>query len=149
MRSLRSFVAVGLLSICAGSGGLAAQQPAATVSIVASAAVLPRAAVQVSTQLLHFHVTSPDEEAVATLDFVVGARAQSDSEVRLILEPVLSSMTFAGEGDGTLSGTASTDEETTAARWIGGGLRTGRLRFTLRAAPGTYTVPVRLAVSVR
>lgn len=33
------------------------------------------------------------------------------------------------------------------ARWTGGGTRAGRLRFHLRAYPGTYVVPLRMSLA--
>jgi hypothetical protein len=45
---------------------------------------------------------------------------------------------------GTLAGAGAV----VAGRWVGSGLRTGRLVFSLRAASGgTYTLPLRFVLS--
>jgi hypothetical protein len=61
---------------------------------------------------------------------------------------VETSLQFSGEGSGTLAGPVAARGMTTAGRWIGSGLRTGRLIFQLRAsAAGTYAVPLRFVLS--
>jgi hypothetical protein len=47
-----------------------------------------------------------------------------------------------------MPGRVDAGASTPAARWLGGGVHAGRLRFELRAAPGTYVVPIQLRVSV-
>jgi hypothetical protein len=62
------------------------------------------------------------------------------------LEP---SISFAGQGNGTLEGSLiSASSQAVAGRWTGSGLRHGRLVFALHDnAPGTYVVPVRFILS--
>ena len=61
------------------------------------------------------------------------------------LEP---SVSFAGEGAGSLGGELSSAGATVAGRWTGSGHRHGRIVFALNAAePGVYTVPVRFVLS--
>jgi hypothetical protein len=50
--------------------------------------------------------------------------------------------------DNAMPGRVDAGASTPAARWLGGGVHAGRLRFELRAAPGTYVVPIQLRVSV-
>jgi hypothetical protein len=59
-----------------------------------------------------------------------------------------STLTFVGEGEGTLGGTVLRAGRSVAARWIGSGRRTGRLRFLLRTRTvGSYTIPVRFVLT--
>ena len=61
---------------------------------------------------------------------------------------VESSVSLAGQGEGTLTGAVGFAGPTVAGRWVGSGLRTGRLVFSLRvAASGRYTLPVRFVLS--
>lgn len=129
-----------------------------TKSVVVTATFDSRTSLRVSSQLLQFDVV--DGEAVAAIDFSAGARTRSGGEVVLTVEParaaegpggaadVETSVTFAGEGDGTRSGALSSSSPAVAGRWNGSGLRTGRMVFSLRsAAPGSYSLPVRFVLS--
>ena len=159
MRSL-SLLAVLFASATAFAPARAAASDTATAVVVVSAQFGSRTSLRVSTQLLQFDVASPGQSATAAVDFSAGARTQSGGEVVLAVEPVRavegpggaadveSSLSFAGEGDGTSAGTVGSITPTVAGRWSGSGLRPGRLVFSLRAgARGTYTVPVRFVLS--
>jgi hypothetical protein len=138
-----------------------AQSPLATVTVAATARVEARVSLSVSAEVLRFIVHDEAAGATAAVDFVAGTRAMPGRDVVLIAElagqleppsggPIGGAMLgFAGEGDGTLAGDLQPGAPRIVARWIGGGQRRGRLVFTLRSvAPGAYTVPVRLSVSV-
>ena len=159
MRSL-SLLAVLFASATAFTPARAAASDTATGAVVVSAQFSSRTSLRVSTQLLQFDVVSPGQSATVAVDFSAGARTQSGGEVVLSVEParavegpggaadVESSLSFAGEGDGTTTGIVGSVAPTVAGRWTGSGLRTGRLVFSLRAgARGTYTVPVRFVLS--
>jgi hypothetical protein len=137
------------------------QSPLATASVPATARVEERISLTVSTGVLQFVVEPGASKATAGIDFIAGVRATPGRDVQLIAEPlgdlertggtpaVGGELHFAGEGDGTLSGVLPSDGSCIVARWAGGGLRRGRIVFTLQgAAPGVYSIPVRLSVSV-
>lgn len=132
----------------------------ATGTLVVNARFSSRTSLTVSTEVLHFDVAGAERTAVAAVDFLAAARTQAGAEVVLIVEPgralqgpggaadVESSVTFLGEGDGTLGGVLAAAGQTIAGRWAGSGVRRGRLLFTLRSAAfGSYTVPVRFVLS--
>jgi hypothetical protein len=97
------------------------------------------------------------------IEFRAAARTASDGEVILTIEPLapLSSLSgggagdgattvaFEGSGDGAQSGALSDTRPETAARWIGSGLRTGRLTFTVRGpvSPHGATLPLRFVLA--
>jgi hypothetical protein len=152
--------AVALFSLLyAGSRPAPAQATSAgaTVSVTFSA----RGTVRASAPVLIFDVTDPSQAAVASIDFVAAARTTPGGNVDLIVDAagpvsgpggaadVETSLALEGGTEGVLSAALSPTVRSMAARWSGGGRRTGRLVFSLRAsAPGTYSVPVSLAVSV-
>lgn len=128
--------------------------------VVVSANLASRTSLKVSSHVLHFVVTSPGDPTTVAVDFTAAARTASGGEVMLSVEPVReidgpggpadveTALTFAGEGDGTTTGTLTNASPSIAARWIGSGLRSGRLVFALRAAAsGNYTVPIRFVLS--
>jgi hypothetical protein len=138
---------------------LAAASGSDAKTVVVAATVASRMSLKVSTQLLQFEVADGGE-AVAAIDFSAGARTQTGGEVVLTVEPmrategpggaadVETSVTFAGEGEGTRSGSLIANAPAVAGRWNGSGLRTGRMVFALRsAAPGSYSLPVRFVLS--
>lgn len=155
LRSLVLPVVTFLLLSTAGSVWAAEN---ATGSLVVSAQFSSRTSLRISTELLRFDVPNTGEMATAAVDFSAGARTHSGTDVVLSVEPAhgvdsprgaaASSLSFAGEGDGTLAGTLGEAGATVAGRWVGSGLRTGRLVFSLRAtAAGTYTLPLRFVLS--
>lgn len=131
----------------------------ATASIQVHAQMSSRTALTVSTQNLHFSVTSAGDGATASVDFSAAARTHAGADVMLSIEVLRASgggdetagesgLTFAGEGEGTLAGEVAPDGPSVAARWNGSGRRHGRLVFTLRApTAGSYTVPVRFVLA--
>ena len=147
-----------VLAFAAPSGAIA--EESATASITVTAEFASRTSLRVSSQLLRFDVNSPEEPGVAAIDFSAGARTRNGGEVLLTIEPlravkgpggaadVESSITFAGTGNGLITGTLQQSAAVVAGRWNGSGLRTGRLTFALRAAvSGSYTLPVRFVLS--
>jgi hypothetical protein len=119
-----------------------------------------RTSLKVSTELLQFEISTPDQQAVAVVDFSAGARTHSGAVVMLTVEPlraitgpggasdVETALTFGAQGDGLLSEVLQPSTPIVAGRWNGSGLRTGRVMFKLRAsATGHYTVPVRFVLS--
>ena len=130
-----------------------------TASIQVHAQMSSRTALTVSTQNLHFSVTTAADGATASVDFSAAVRTHAGADVMLSIEVLHASggggemaaesgLTFAGEGEGTLAGEVAPDGPSVAARWNGSGRRNGRLVFTLRApTAGTYTVPVRFVLA--
>ena len=158
-RSAASWIVVLAIALVAfPAAATASESDAKTLSVTAT--IGSRTSLKVSTELLQFEISNPDQQAVAVVDFSAGARTHSGAEVMLTVEPlrgitgpggasdVETGLTFAGQGDGLLSGALQPSTPTVAGRWNGSGLRTGRVMFELRAsATGHYTVPVRFVLS--
>jgi hypothetical protein len=147
---LVSFACVVFVATPPGVEG--AESKSSTVTVVAGFG--SRSSLKVSTEILQFAVSDPDEPAVAVIEFSAGTRTRTGADVLLTVErlpsmdcPDGTTVTFAGDGLGTTAGTLDPVAPTIAARWTGSGLRTGRLTFVLHAAPGTYMIPVRFALS--
>jgi hypothetical protein len=128
-------------------------------ALTVSATFSSRTSLKVSADLLRFDVAS-GQTATASVEFSAGTRTQSGAQVVLSVEPlrgvegpggagdVETSLSFAGQGEGTLGGMLRATGPTVAGQWIGSGMRHGRLVFALQAdASGTYTVPVRFVLS--
>ena len=131
-----------------------------TASITVTAQFSSRTSLKVSSELLQFTVSSPDSTAYATVDFSAAARTRAGGEVVLTVETVKGlegpggaadvdvALTFSGAGEGVASGVLARHTPNVAGRWLGSGLRTGRLTFALRSAvTGAYALPVRFVLS--
>lgn len=160
MRSLPFFRFVTLAAFLVGPSTALFAADTANGTVVVNAQFSSRTSLRVSAELLQFEVATPNQPAIAAVDFSAGARTQAGAEVVLSVEPVRgvegpggaadveASLSFSGEGDGTLGGVLAAGGPTVAGRWVGSGLRNGRLLFALRtAASGTYTVPMRFVLS--
>jgi hypothetical protein len=161
MRFLPHSLALSIVAMAALGGPVVAMaDDTDSKAMTVTAAIGSRTSLKVSSQLLQFDVRDPGDEAVAVVDFSAGARTRQGGEVVLTVEPqraaagpggaadVETALTFAGEGDATLSGTLLPMSPSVAGRWSGSGLRTGRVMFALRAsASGNYRVPVRFVLS--
>ena len=154
MRSLPVSLCTAFVSIVlAFSSGAApaASERSATVNVTATFAA--RTALQVSSHILRFQVTDPELPAIAIVEFSAGARTLAGADVRLLVQPLSVPEKTGGPSSGPLMVTVigdgeglavlTTDSPTLAAQWTGGGRRTGRVTFQLRAAAGTYAIPVR------
>lgn len=135
---------------------VAAESTNASAAVVVAAQFSTRTSLKVSSQVLQFAVLSGDEAARVEVDFTAAARTRAGGEVILLVESLgpiddgsegSAEVTFTGEGQGTGRGALAVDGATPVARWIGSGLRTGRLTFILRAAAGRHTVPVRFLLA--
>lgn len=131
----------------------------ASRALTVSATFSSRTSLKVSADLLRFEVAA-GQPATAIVEFSAGTRTQSGAQVVLSVEPlrgvegpggagdVETSLSFAGQGEGTLGGMLRGTGPTVAGQWMGSGMRHGRLVFALQAdASGTYTVPVRFVLS--
>lgn len=129
----------------------------ATASVTVSVDVASRTSLRVSTDVLQFDGAGTGAPVTAAVEFSAGARVPRGGDVMLTVEPQRSmadgaagvepSITFEGEGDGTVAGVLS-GTPVVAGRWQGSGLRHGRVRFTLHAdSVGSYVVPVRFVLS--
>ena len=138
----------------------AAAEEVATANVTVNLNLSTRTSLKVSSPVLQFDVTQPGEAVTAALDFTAGARLSTGADVVLSIEPLRAipgpggpadadgALTFTGEGDGVLAGAISTTHGTVVGRWVGSGMRAGRIVFTLRAhAAGTYSLPVRFVLS--
>lgn len=150
------FFVVLALAVCARAGA----QDVASASVSVNVNLAPRTSLKVSGRVLRFDVGQSGQVATAAVDFAAGARVPSGSGLVLTVEPLHglegpggaadadATISFAGEGDGLLSGDVATSRATVVGRWQESGLREGRVIFTLRAnAAGSYTLPVRFVLS--
>jgi hypothetical protein len=100
--------------------------------------------------------------SAGVIEFRAAARTASDGEVLMTVEPLApiaslaggagdtaTTIAFEGSGDGAQSGALSDAHPETVARWVGSGLRTGRLTFTLRGpvSPHGATLPLRFLLA--
>jgi hypothetical protein len=128
-------------------------------AVTVTATFSSRTSLKVSADLLRFEVAS-GQTATASVEFSAGTRTQSGAQVVLSVEPlrgiegpggagdVETSVSFDGQGEGTLGGILRGTGPTVAGQWIGSGMRHGRLVFALQTdASGTYSVPVRFVLS--
>jgi len=142
-------VVAGLLIVAVNA--TAAETARSSVTVMATFS--SRTTLQVSSDLLQFDVTQPQTPATASIDFLAAGRTHAGDVVVLSIEPVVSSpvlstLSFSGEGEGTRSGIVAGDRLSIAGQWSGSGVRQGRLVFTLRAdAAGAFNVPIRLVLS--
>jgi hypothetical protein len=151
-----------LLLIFAAVLGVAAPSSAAADSTTASASVRvnaefsTRTSLKVSSQVLQFAVPAGGETARVDVDFSAGARTRAGGEVLLLVESLgaiddglegATEVTVAAQGQAACGGRLAVNVATPVARWIGSGLRTGRVTFTMRAVAGLYTVPVRFLLT--
>jgi len=130
-----------------------------TASVAVTAEFASRTSFKVSTDVLRFEVTDQTGIATAEVDFTAAAVTRAGGEVTLSVEaggalegPAAAGhgtdMTVSGTTAGTTAGAIVHSSPSLAARWIGSGVRAGRLIFTLRAATiGRYTVPVHFVLS--
>lgn len=160
MRSLSYRSLVFAAACCLSVAPIASADDTTSTTVAVTARFSSRTSLKVSNDFLRFDVTAPHQPATASVDFSAGARTQAGSEVLLSVEPIRalngpggasdveSSVSFAGEGDGTRGGALAAFGPTVAGRWTGSGLRHGRLVFALHAgSTGGYTVPVRFVLS--
>jgi hypothetical protein len=160
MRLLPLFRFATLAAFLLGPSAALFAADTATAAVIVNAQFSSRTSLKVSTEILQFDVATPDQPATAAVEFSAGARTPAGAEVVLSVERVRgvegpggaadvdASLTFSGESDGTLGGAVATGGPTVAGRWIGSGIRNGRLVFELRAsASGRYTVPMRFVLS--
>jgi hypothetical protein len=150
--AMRSPAIAALVIASAFASAPARAADTANATVVAKAQLNARTSLKVSSELLHFDVTEPGKPVVVAIDYVAAARTQAGGEVILTVEAVCGldapPVTFTGEGDGAASGLMTSAGPSVAARWIGSGLRSGRLTFSLEAsAAGGYSMPVRFVLS--
>ncbi|MCX6546275.1 MAG: hypothetical protein NTV05_17925 [Acidobacteria bacterium] len=103
-----------------------------------------------------------DAVVIGTIDYRAAARTRSDGEVVLTVEAQAdltalpgpatgeSVIEFEGVGFGARDGVLRPDVPEVAGRWVGSGVRTGQLIFTLRgsAAATGMAVPLRFVISL-
>ncbi len=152
----RSIVAVVLVLGCLAAPLAAA--PADNRPVTVRMRVESATRLRVSSSVLTFEVSDPASPPTVPVEFSAGARTYQGGEVLLTVEPSGTLETpngrpsqkvaigYQGEGQ---AGTLAAGGPSTAGRWVGSGLREGRLLFTLRGAvaPGTYSLPVKFVLS--
>ena len=162
MRAIR----IRILTVLFGASALMAAPgvclagDSTTASVTVTAGFASRTSLRVSTELLRFDVNAAGQSTETIVDFSAAARTHHGGEVVLTVElagtlngpggasDAETSLTFAGLGNGLAKGPLDHSRPSIAGRWVGSGLRTGQLAFTLRSsAPGSYSVPVRFVLS--
>jgi len=160
---------VGALAVAAAL--CCALAPALRASDTASAIVSfhsdinASSSLRVSSSLLTLEpgLQSADGRVVlGTIEFRAAARTRSDGEVVLTVETPadlgalvpgstdgLSGIDFTGIGDGAVTGRLRSDAQV-AGRWVGSGVRSGQIVFSMRgpAAGSSATVPLRFVLSL-
>jgi hypothetical protein len=160
---LCSRLLVATVAVLAGGAGLPllAQSRTATRALTLQASFSSHSSLRVSSSLLSFDVADPRAEAQTSVEFSAAARTRLDGEVVLTVEaggafdaPAGASasaleVVYQQEGGGQ-GGTLSGQGPGIAGRWVGSGVRQGRVVFTLRgaSASGRYTMPVRFVLSL-
>ena len=160
MRVHHLSLAAGFLLALAALPTIVCAEETASTSVAVTAQFSSRTSLKVSGQLLQFAVLAPGEPALATVEFSARARTRRAGEVVLTVEAVSAlegpggpecsegAVTFSGEGDGTAAGALHSAAPTVAGRWVGSGVRTGRLTFALRSGvAGSYSLPLRFVLS--
>jgi len=154
MRSVQVLCFVALPILACGS--LEAEETLGKASVAATADVRHRTGLVVSSDVLRFHVTDGGQPAEVVVTFAAGARTTSGADVLLFVtalgaqgDPSLvgASLTVSSGTHEAVTGPVTPHGPILAAQWIGGGLRSGRIHFQLRAMPGTYVVPVRFLLT--
>ena len=146
------------LAATAAPGGADGQSPAAqaTHSVTATATFGPWTSVEVSSHVLRFHVSDESVPTEAVVAFTAGARTRTNGEVLLVVEVAdqgveaqgaPGALAIVGGPEGTIAGAVARQTPTVAARWIGGGFRTGSVTFRLQAPPGQYRHPGQVPVT--
>src|SRR5919107_4749505 len=142
MRTLPAILTAAVLLACAPSAG-AGETATATINVHVQLA--SRTSLAVSNDVLHFDVVPGGTSSTAAIEFNAGARVARGADVVLTVESedgtqggavddATTSITFEGEGDGTLAGALQGSGPAIAGRWQGSGLRRGRVRFTLHSS---------------
>ena len=113
---MRSFTGLALVLLAGPAAWPAAAAESAHASVTITAVFSTRTSLDVSAQILRFDPTEPGQPATASVVFSAKARTGAGSEVILSVEPlrdvegpggaadVESSVTFEGEGAGTMAG---------------------------------------------
>ena len=141
---------LSIVLFCVSATGVTASDRTATVPVRATFG--ERTSLSVSASVLRFVVAPGATTATANLEFTAGVRTLPGREVLVLVEPLRQFhevLIFSGAGEGVLSGELIGGAPAIVARYIGGGQRHGQIVFTLEdAAPGIYTVPVSLFITV-
>jgi len=137
----------------------------ATTNVRFQSDISASTSLRVSSSLLRV-AAQPDTGAgavvIGTIDYRAAARTRRDGEVVLTVEAQSDpsalaggaadadlAIDFQGVGDGARGGVLRSDAPQVAGRWVGSGVRTGQLVFTLRGAaaqPGS--IPLRFVLSL-
>jgi hypothetical protein len=158
-----------LATAAIGCGALALPIQASDVAsstVTFNSDVSASTALRVSSSLLRIAPRSAaDAESVVvgTIDYRAAARTRSGGEVVLTIEaqstlPEVggpsaggeSAIAFEGVGDGARGGVLRNDVPQIAGRWVGSGVRSGQLVFTMRGSAATsgVIVPLRFVISL-
>jgi hypothetical protein len=158
-----TLAAAGVAAICGGVLSASDQSIALTRF---QATIRTSTSLQVSNHMLVIAPRPGKDErplAAGSIEFRAAARTASDGEVILTVEPLApiasisgggagesaTTIAFEGSGDGAQSGALVDARPETAARWVGSGLRTGRLTFTVRGpvSPSGAVLPLRFLLA--
>ncbi len=158
-------LAVTAFVILVGSAaGLCAQSPVAVLQF--NATISPISSVRVSSDVLTLEPreTGLDGATFAqSIEFRAASRTSQSGEVVLTMEPLfpldrlngggaadgVTSISFEATGEGAQAGMLRDHEPQTVGRWVGSGVRTGRITFAVRGPidPRGVTVPLRFVLT--
>ena len=137
----------------------------ATTNVRFQSDVSASTSLRVSSSLLRV-AAQPDTASgavvIGTIEYRAAARTRRDGEVVLTVEAQSDpsalaggasdgaiAIDFQGVGDGAHGGVLRSDAPQVAGRWVGSGVRTGQLVFTLRGAVGQPgSVPLHFVLSL-
>ncbi len=113
----------------------------------------------VSTSQLRFEIGDAKDTPRAAIEFAAAARTYQGGEVLLTVDPIRTIHSPQGgpsanlgigyEGEGGISGTLSEAGPHVVGRWVGSGMRPGRVLFALHGAdaPGVYLLSLKFVLS--
>jgi hypothetical protein len=165
-RSIRPATAALLAAVvCAAFGAMAAAADQSMATTRFQVTFRTITSLRLSDHVLVITPRAANDEgpvSAGAIDFRAAARTSGDGEVLLTVEPLApiqslsggasegaTTVGFEGSGDGAQSGLLSDAGPEIAARWVGGGLREGRLSFTVRGpvAPRGGVLPLRFLLT--
>jgi hypothetical protein len=165
MRSPRRLVAVGaFLAFSVSAAGVVAQGPLAVIQFNVN--IMAATSVRVSSNVLTIDPRGAgiDESVVRqVIEFRAASRTSRDGEVVLTMEPLVpldqlsgggaaegvTTVTYEVVGEGACTGTLRDDGPQPVGRWVGSGVRTGRIVFSVHGPvnPNGVTIPLRFVLT--
>jgi hypothetical protein len=159
MYLLDRFIVAMLAGLAGMPQGPAPGRSAATAAIILRAEFKSHTSLRVSSSQLRFEIADTLDIPRVAIEFSAAARTYRDGEVALTVEPVGSlqgpdsgppaDLMVQYDAEGGRAGSLSDAAPHVVGQWVGGGVREGRVWFTLRGAraPGVYVLALKFALS--